>query len=217
MKNPRMSYIRMPYLLLILLMLGGGVQEAKAVSLDFQLSSPSVNIGDTVTVDMVIGGLGNFTNPSLGAFDFIVNFNPTLVGLTASPVTFGSLLGDEGLGESLTGSSFSTGSANLFTLSFLTESELNALQPSTFTLATLSFNALAAGTNAFSFSSVVLGDGAGAPLVASLGTGSLTINTNGGGGGGGNVPEPSSMLLLGAGIGVMWCMNSRRVKSYMIR
>jgi hypothetical protein len=196
--------------LILLLLLGGAVQEAKAVSLDFQLSSSSVNIGDTATVDMVIGGLGNFTNPSLGAFDFVVNFNPTLVGLTASPLTFGSLLGDEGLGEALTGSSFSTGSANLFTLSFLTESELNALQPSSFTLATLSFNALAAGTNAFSFSSVVLADGVGDPLIASLGSASLTIKANDGGG---NVPEPSSLFLLGAGIAAVWFMNSRRAKS----
>lgn len=209
----------MLYILSLLLLLGSEVQEAKALSLDFQLSSPSVNIGDTFTLSAVIGDLGNFANPSLGAFDFVINFDPTLMSLTALPVTFGALLGDEGLGESLTGSSFSTGSANLFALSFLTEPELNGLQPSSFTLATLSFNALASGVGAFSFSSVILGDGAGDPLVATLGIGSLTINpitlppsppTS-------SVPEPASLFLLGVGIAMVWGMNPRRIRSDVSR
>jgi hypothetical protein len=205
-----MNRTSLRFLLPMLLLLGGGVQEAKAISLDFQLSSSSATIGDTVTVDMIIGGLGNFTNPSLGAFDFVVNFNPALVGLTASPLTFGTLLGDEGPGESLNGSSFSTGAANLFVLSFLTSPELNALQPSTFTLATLSFNALASGINTFSFSSVVLGDGVGDPLIASLGTASVTITPS-------VVPELSSIYLLGGGLAMAWVFTLRRARSYMTR
>ncbi len=203
----------------VILFLCVGVQEAKALSLDFLLSSSSVDVGDTVTLSAVIGGLGDFTAPSLGAFDFNIEFDPALVELTASPVIFGTLLGDEGFGESLSGSSAASGSVNLFALSFLTGAELDALQPSSFTLATLSFNALASGVNAFSFSSVILGDGAGDPLVASLGGASLTINSitppppppppppS-------DVPEPSSILLLGIGIAVGRLVNFPRAKNH---
>ena len=191
------------FLMVVLFVVGLGIQEAKAISLSFQLSSSPVDVGDTVTLSAVIGGLGDFTSPSLGAFDFNIDFDPSLVALTASPITFTTLLGDEGLGESLTGSSASMGSINLFALSFLTASELDALQPSSFTLATLSFKALATGVNPFTFSSVVLGDGVGDPLSATLGNSALTVNSitppppppppTG-------VPEPASVLLFGVGI-----------------
>ena len=188
------------YLSVVLLVGGLGIQEAKAVSLSFQLSSSPVDIGDTVTLSAVIGDLGDFASPSLGAFDFNIDFDPSLVALTASPIAFTTLLGDEGVGESVTGSSAGTGSINLFALSFLTASELDALQPSSFTLATLSFKALASDVNTFTFSSVLLGDAVGDPLTATLGNSTLTVNPStpppppptG-------VPEPASVLLFGIG------------------
>lgn len=196
-----MKRLTLRLLAAIVFVIGAGISEAKAVSLSFQLSSSSATVGDTVTLSAVIGGLGDLTSPSLGAFDFNLNFDSTLVELTASPITFTTLLGDEGVGESLTGSTLSTGSVNLFALSFLTASGLAALQPSSFTLATLSFRALATGVNPFTFSSVVLGDGVGDPLSATLGSSALTINSitpppTG-------VPEPASVLLFGIGILVL--------------
>lgn len=212
-----MKRLTLRLLAAIVFVIGAGISEAKAVSLSFQLSSSSATVGDSVTLSAVIGGLGDFTSPSLGAFDFNIDFNPSLVTLTASPIAFSTLLGDEGSGESLTGFSASTGSVNLFALSFLTALELNALQPSSFTLATLSFKALASGANTFTFptSTVILGDGIGDPLTATLGSSILTVNpitpppTE--------VPEPASVFLVGIGIAVAQLLKSCSAKNHVAR
>lgn len=146
-------YQRYACVFMIAVLTFGGlfINNAVAITLDFQVSAASVDIGDTFTVSAVIGGLGSFTAPSLGAFDFNIDYDSALVALTATPPVFTNLLGDEGLGESFTGSSVSLGSINLFALSFLADLDLNALQPSTFTLATLSFSALSAGIHSRRF------------------------------------------------------------------
>lgn len=212
----QMKRLTLRLLAAVVFVIGAGISEAKAVSLSFQLSSSSATVGDTVTLSAVIGGLGDFTSPSLGVFDFNIDFDPSLVALTASPITFSTLLGDEGSGESLTGFSASTGSVNLFALSFLTASELTALQPSSFTLATLSFKAMASGVNPFTFSSVVLGDGVGDPLSTTLGSSVLTVNSisppppS-------EVPEPATLFLLGFGIAIMMVKNLFMVRNCSVQ
>ncbi len=74
-------------------------------------------------------------------------------------------------------------------MSLLLPAELDALQPASFALATLSFDTLAGGTSPLTFSQVVLADAFGATLTgSSVGSGSINVV----------VPEPGTLLLLGA-------------------
>jgi len=131
----------------------------------------------------------------VGAFDLSVSFNPAV--LSATGVTFGSLLGDPLLFEALTGSLIFSGSVDFFEVSLLTPAELDALQTVSFTLATLSFNAVGLGTTGLSFVPGVAGfavsDGFGDPLSITANDGSVDVVA----------PEPGTLLLLGAGLGVL--------------
>ncbi len=71
------------------------------------------------------------------------------------------------------------------------------MQTASFTLATLSFNAVGLGTTALSFVPGVAGfavsDGFGDPLSITANDGSVDVVA----------PEPGTLLLLGAGLGVL--------------
>ena len=68
--------------------------SAHAVSLDLLPASSSVNLGDPVQVELRISGLAEGTAPSLGGYDFLLAFNPAVLG-------FGNFtFGDPGPGES---------------------------------------------------------------------------------------------------------------------
>ena len=142
-------------LALVLVLMFFSSSSVQAISLDFVPSTQQVDIGSTVDVDIVISGLGDFTDPSLGVFDLDVIFDPTI--LSFDSVTFGLLLGDPSLGEAITVEDASTpGTVNLFEVSLLEGDAvtcffcippfLNDLQPSSFTLATLTFDTLSVGT-----------------------------------------------------------------------
>jgi hypothetical protein len=124
------------------------VQPSGAVLLSFVPSSATVTTGGTVNVDVRLSGLGNHSPPSVGSFDLFVGFNPTILSPTA--VTFGPFLGDPLFFESLTSFDPSTtGIVEFAEVSLLLPSQLDALQPSSFSLATLSFSAIGNGTSPF--------------------------------------------------------------------
>ena len=146
---------------------------ALAVTIEFVPAAQSVSLGGAVAVDLLISELGGGVAPSLGTFDLDVSFDPTV--LTATDVAFGPFLGDPLLVEALTGFSFALGVFDFFELSFLLPSELDALQPDSFVLATLFFDAVGPGTSSLVISDAILGDAFGDPLSANLSTGSVTV------------------------------------------
>jgi hypothetical protein len=162
--------------------------SADPITLSAVPSSMSVTTGGMVTVSVLISGLGR--PPAVGAFDLTLAFNSLLLAPTM--VVFGPFLGDPSVFEALTAFDFSTpGAAEFAEVSLLTPDELNALQPATFLLATLSFVGLGNGPIGFSFASVRVDDAFGNKLDIS-------------------VPEPATILLMGLGFLAMLILAARR-------
>jgi len=188
--------------------------SAQAISIDVQLFPFPAQQKATVTI--AVSGLGNFTSPSLGAFDLDFTFVPGFFGITdleqvifldglGSPdnQTFinssGTLVPDSfGLGEALTDAIlFAPGELNLFEVSLLEANSvtcifcigpfLDDLQPSSFRLVTLIFDAPNAELTSlaqFDLSINALSDASGNALTADIRF----------------IPLPSTLLLLGIGL-----------------
>jgi hypothetical protein len=164
-----------------------GTTPALAISLNFVPTSQTVGVGQPVTVDILISGLGAGSPPSVGTFDLDISFDPAI--LTPTGVTFGSFLGNPGdPAETITDFNFLPGIVDLAELSFLSPAELDGLQPASFSLATLSFDTLAKGTSPLTFSQIIVDDAFGGKLTVDPVGGRITV------------PEPSTLLLLGLGI-----------------
>lgn len=160
---------------------------ADPITLSAIPSSTSVTAGGVVSVPVFISGLGR--PPAVGAFDLSLAFNSLL--LSPTMVVFGPFLGDPSLFEALTGFDFSTpGIAEFAEVSLLTPAELNALQPPSFLLATLSFVGLGTGSIGFNFASVRVDDAFGNKLAISI-------------------PEPATILLAGIGLLALWTFARR--------
>ena len=134
------------------------VGSASAVIISFSPASQTVNVNDIFDVDIVISDLiaADGTREIVSAFDLDVLYDSSV--LNATTVTFGSSLGDPFFAETFVDSELSVdsvlsqGRIDLSELSLLSNAALLALQPNaSFTLATLSFEALAEGSSSLSF------------------------------------------------------------------
>lgn len=126
------------------LLLLGLVNQAGAVTLSLSPASQTAANSDTVFLDLVVSGLGNFAPASLGDFDVDIGYDTAV--LSFQSYSLGVLLGDVGLGEALDASLGDTfGSVNIAELSllepdlatcfFCVAPYLDDLQPDSFTLA----------------------------------------------------------------------------------
>ncbi len=176
------------------------VGSAAAIEISLSPSTQNVMLGDTVNVDVDITGLGDGAPLSLSIFDLDVTFDSSILDFNS--VVFGDpVLGDQldlfGFG-SFTDVLPGVGFVNLFELSFDFASDLDSLQSGNFTLATLTFDSLAAGTSALDIFVNDLGDPDGLPLTATtIGANveviqDTTTPTT--------MPEPSTIILLGLGV-----------------
>ena len=150
-----MTAYRTHVIFLLMLLLSS---PATAVIISFSPSSDSVNINAVFDIDIVISDLyaADSSREIVSAFDLDILYDSALLNATA--VTFGSLLGDPDFlsFETITDSVLSPGRIDLFELSLLTNADLLALQPNdSFTLATLSFKALAVGSSLLTFDPLV--------------------------------------------------------------
>ena len=136
-----------------LLHMGAG----SAATLSFDPSSQTVGLGDTFDVDVVISDLGGAL---VGGFEFTVDFDPLVLASTG--VDFSNALGDPLFGEAITDTSADNvlGTVDAFNVSLLFfDFELAAIQTTpSFTLATLSFEALSIGHSSLDFLGIVISD-----------------------------------------------------------
>ena len=129
--------------------------SAFSATLSLEPTTQTINFSETTSVDLLISGLGDFTSPSLGAFDVDINFDNTVISF--STATFGTFLG-----TSIQGVDTSTpGMVKLDEVSLESVPTLDGLQSDSFLLATLTFDGTGAGTSQLGFGAVVLSDAFG--------------------------------------------------------
>ncbi|MCZ6616517.1 MAG: cohesin domain-containing protein [Gammaproteobacteria bacterium] len=182
-----------------LLLLAGMGFHTQAALISFDPAGQSVGLGDSVSVDLVISGLGD---DILTGFDLDVSFDDSLLvfdSFTVDP--FGTGLDPFGLdfGFFSYGFEIGFGTAAVGDLSLESDATLEVSQPNSFVLGTLNFTALnVQGTSSLDITYSVLAGGfvfdddlgfeVASELDADLQSGYITV------------PEPGSLLLLMSGL-----------------
>lgn len=165
--------------------------QAGAAALSFNPSLGDINVNDTISVDIVIDGLGAAGPDSLAGFGFDVLFDSSILNFES--VVYGSLLGDiDPLAfetDILTDSSVPD-VLSLSELSFLFDTELDTLQSASFILATVEFSGASGGSSTLSFGGIDLSDAFGFSLSSTQSTANITVNA-----GSSNVDEPPAVFL----------------------
>ena len=124
-------------------------QYASAITINIVPDSQTVQVGDAFNLDVVVSGL-SAANEIVSAYDLDISYDTSILNATA--VSFGSYL-DSPLYPSIQDSVLTNpGTVNIAELSFLFDDELALQQTDSFTLATLSFDALMAGVSAIGVS-----------------------------------------------------------------
>lgn len=172
--------------------------SAFAITINFQPLSTSAYIGETIDVDVVVSGLIS-VNEIVSTYDLFIGYDAAT--LNASSVSFGPYL-DDFLYPSFQFEDLNTpGSLNFGEISFLFDDELAVLQPDSFTLATISFDAIAIGNSELTFEphpffGVIDIKGREAQILSlDAGTGLINVMESPV-----SVPEPESFLLLLVGL-----------------
>jgi hypothetical protein len=180
------------YLVLITAGMAATFNPAIAATLTIVPSSDTYVVGDSVQVDLVVSDLTAGGPPSVGEFDIDITFEPELDFLS---LEFGTFLGNPDDSTETEASSDLFGPfLNLFERSGLTPSALDALQPPTFTLATITFEAVMQGLTNIEGDIYAFWDTFGDDLITAhgpVGGAEIAINP---------VPVPPALLLLASGI-----------------
>ncbi len=176
------------------------VGAASAATIGFSPASQTVAVGDSLAVDLVISDLDG---EIVSAYDLDVTYDASI--LSATNVTFGPFLGDEFFFEVFNDFDLSgPGVVDLAQLSLLSDFELALMQPDSFVLATLEFDAVGLGTSSLDFvfdaPNGIQGRDA-LPLDIAAQSGSASV-----------VPEPGAALLFVVG-GVVFGRAIKRARS----
>jgi len=188
--------------LLVALLCAAGLQTAGAATLMLVPGESSVSIGDTVSVDLNISGLGADTAPSLGAYDITIDV-PSI--FTFDNVVFGDpILGGDQLGSgAFTETVLGSNTVDLVDVSLESVATLNSLQPDAFTLAVLNLTANSTGSGNFSFGDITLGDASANKLsynVSDANAAAAVVSS---------APEPSALLPLCGLLALIGLMRKR--------
>lgn len=125
-------------------------QYVSAVTIDIVPNTQTVQVGDAFDLDVVVSGL-SAANEIVSAYDFDIAYDTSI--LSATGVSFGSYLDDLLFpGFSLQDFDLSiAGIVDFAETSLLSNADLAMQQPDSFTLATLSFEALMEGVSEIYF------------------------------------------------------------------
>ena len=186
---------------------------ATAITLEFTPNSQTTTLNSQISVDLAISGLGAGTEPSLGAFDISLGFDSSVIAFDNA--VFGDQLDLLGIG-SINGTDITIfpPEINLFEISLNSVEALNDLQADSFTLATVTFDAVGIGTSSLTFNDVTLADAFGLPLDADLQPGLITVER---GTTMAFVPESSTSfpLLVSGKIGILiWLFQKKLVQKH---
>ena len=173
-----------------------GRTPANAIAVDLVLDSNVVGIGESFDLAVVVSGLDGFGVIKGTAFSIIID----PVG-TPSNVEYNSAVYGTGfITSTQLPPSVAPGVVSLSETSTASTEDLIRLQPSMFTLATLNFTAIAAGTTEFSFGSIILYDENGLAFTPDeLGITRITV-----------VPIPSGLFLFASVLAGMGLFGWRR-------
>jgi hypothetical protein len=166
---------------------------AHGATISVEPPDQAVPLGTPISINVTVEGLGAGAPPSLGAFDFNVEYDPGILAFDS--LTFGDpLLGDQldlGIGGSITGFGVDPvlGIVNQFEVSLELPGDLDALQPDTFVLTSLTFSSIGEGSSPLVISDLMLGDANGDPLFADIQNGTARVLTAG-------VPDGGSTAVL---------------------
>lgn len=188
-----MNTFTFKHLLWIPLLLAGGTAEA-SVNLGFNTLSQTAS---ALEIAVVVSGLNDVAAPSLSTYDLDIQFN------SAHLAFVGAVFGDPLLGRQLDLLDFgsnataaeitSLGVLNLFELSLDTPEDLNSLQAYSFTLATLSFDIINAGSSQMQIGINVFDDAVGNSIAPIISPATIAA-----------VPLPSALWLMLGGLVMMF-------------
>jgi hypothetical protein len=193
-----------PFLAVVLLAFMAQANLAHATLLSLQPDTTVAGNGETVSLDLIVSGLGNFGPDSLGAFDVSVAYDTAV--LSFAGYTLNNLLGDLDLFLAIDASGGASGGAvNVAEVSLLSAVSLNALQPGEFLLASLSFDVLDLAGGASTQLSIqrgaLLADATGSALQFSSAAPATVAGRV-------SVPLPGTLLLVLGGL-VSWSVTRR--------
>lgn len=190
-----------------------GATPATAISLEFVPLNPTVTVGASLTVDVVVKDLGTTL---VGGYDIIVDWDDAFLSLAGVP-TIGTSLGAPA--DSLVSIvSLPPDQINVAETSLLSSTDLDALQNGDIILFSLSFTAISAGLSPLHLIGNIggpggdfLSDDIGAVIPVTSVDGSVTVNPAVPG----QIPEPGTIVLLGTGLagllGYGWRRRQRAV------
>jgi hypothetical protein len=173
--------------------------RADAISIALVPSSVVVPVGASFGVDVVVSGLGDGAVPSLGSYDIDLSFDPAL--LAVGTVSFGVFLGAPDV--SLVSVATSPGLVDFAEVSLAPPDLIDALQPGSFSVATVTFTSIAAGTSAIDFGAVLLGDAVGRELAVDTLRAAKVVSP---------IPEPAAAAVFAIAV-AMVAWSERRYAS----
>lgn len=168
--------------------------------------APIVSSGTPVIVRIGFSNLGDPVPQPLGAYDIILNYDPSLLILTnitrGDPV-YGDQLDLSGYGALSYEDTSTSGQARLLEVSLDDPSILQTGQRRHFGIASLLFDTQGSGVSNLTLDINSLGDANGFSMDAQTVGGSLTVGQS-------SVPEPAMFLLVGGGLAIFGLLRHYR-------